>query len=125
MEALVPTGTVTMTPRELGALPGHADAVVILRAQGISTEHSLTLDYYADGGPRLIYCVGPEGGPYEGIQRWADTPREFPTWTLPAYGVGPRATSMQIQAGACQYVLDAACDEVAAESDLGEGWRTA
>ncbi len=125
MDALKPHATARMSPHDLAQLPSHGDAVVILTAQGISTHHTLTLDYYADGGPRLLYMVSPEGGPVEFLRGWARRPAEVQVWRLPAYGVGPRATSMQIQAGACQYVLDAACDEVAAESDLGEGWRTA
>jgi hypothetical protein len=130
MEALAPTGTVTMTPAELSQMPANADAIVILNALGISTNHQLTLDYYpADGsGPRLIYSVFPESGPTRGINEWAHKVRDFPVWQLPVYDGRDRASQlegMRVQAAACQYVLDAACNEVAAESELGEGWRTA
>lgn len=132
MDALEPTGTVTMTPADLSRLPSHGDGVVILSALGIATEHRLTLDMLADGRSRLIYSLFPEGGPSSAIQAWGQKPREFKTWELLPHVGGLTkaeravrdAASMRIQAGACQYVLDAACDEVAAEYCLADtDWR--
>ena len=122
--ALPEPTTVTMTPSQLAQMDGDGDGLCILNVVGIATDHRLTLEH-GSTPPRLIYAVFPLGGEYNSLRGWARTPREFKCWELPAYSRETRAQSMQLQAAVCQYVLDAACDEVAAESDLGEGWRTA
>lgn len=109
-QATGPT-TVTQTSLELimrGVSEG--ECVVLVTAQGISTRHTVVLDYNKE---LLYYFVTPDGGPYEALRQYATGIRAVDTWPL----------TEQNHYDAMLWAVNEAEKEVALESDRTVEYR--
>lgn len=105
-----PNITLHFAPSELGRNNWYESFSVL----GIAQRHVL----YVNGETlELVYVVAPEGGSYQGIQRWADTPQTHKAWRLILWSHGQTKWQAfyDLQVEAERYVHEQAIAEVKAE----------
>ena len=108
------TGTIKTTPSKINGWEYDGVGLEVSRFIGISTRHSIFLNYDDMG---YTYLVSPESGPLVGLKKWVKKEQKFLTWTPKSSKEFPLG-QMEAWKAATDHAMTEAFNEVARESDL-------
>jgi hypothetical protein len=91
---------------------GNADALELIRVQGIATAHRVFMLSEQRAYDKLVYIITPESGPYDFIvKRFPHEERDLSVWDLPEDVAEFDRICREVQ----HYAVDMACKEVSDE----------